>query len=100
MPDPLELPRVLCAVVPQVFADLAFIDKLVALAMRHAIGAGCRSAAGSVPGLPAVVRPLDNLPKPATRLRRVDAVRVDRRGFEMVQFPTPKVRSVDLPIFA
>src|SRR5262249_31188074 len=99
MPDPFELPRVLCAVVPQVFADFALVNKLVAFAVGHSVGAGCGPATWRVPRLAAVVGTLDYLPKPAARLRRIDAVRISRRPFEMVHFPTPKVRPVDLPIF-
>ena len=39
MPDALELPRVLRAVVPLVGAHLAFIHELVALAFGHAVRA-------------------------------------------------------------
>ena len=84
MPDALEFPRVLRAVVPLVrrerLAGLRrrVVDELVALALGHAVGRGGRLAgrrAGLVPGFAAVVGALDDLPEPAAGLRGVDPIR-------------------------
>ena len=85
MPDALELPGMLRAVVPLVRAGHAVVDELVA---------------DRLPGLAAVVRALDHLPEPAAGLRRVDAVRVSGRAFEMIHLPARKVRAADLPFLA
>ena len=53
-----------------------------------------------IPGFAAIVRALDQLPKPTARLRGVDAVRINRRTFEMINFPTGKVRATDFPVVA
>src|SRR5712691_8484469 len=98
MPDALELPRMLRAVIPLVSAHLALINKLVALAFGHFAGSWRRLAAGRRPSLAAVIGALDNLPKPAAGLRRVNAVRLDRRAFEVIHLPAREVRSADFPI--
>ncbi len=66
----------------------------------------CRRAWSSVrppparlgPGLPAIIRALDDLPKPGARLRSVDPVRIHRRTLEVINFPAGKMRPVDLPL--
>src|SRR5206468_2607967 len=100
MPDPLELPRVLGAVVPLVSAQFALIDELVALAFGHLAGGWRRFAPGRLPALAAVIRALDYLPEPAAGLRRVDAVRLHRRAFKVIHLPAREVRPVDCPIAA
>ena len=86
VPDALELPRVLRAVVPLVRRErLAgfrrrVVDELVALALGHAVGRRGRLAgrrARLVPRFAAVVGALNDLPEPAAGLRGVDAVRID-----------------------
>src|SRR5712691_126589 len=97
MPDALELPGMLGAVVPLVrgegFAGArgGVVDELVALARRHAAGRGRHSAPGRLPRLAAIARALDHLPEPAAGLRRVQAVRVDGRALHVVDLPAPKV---------
>src|SRR2546422_7068618 len=102
MPDAFELPRVLRAVIKLVSAHLALIHKLVALAFGRAPRADqfIRVAPGSLPRLAAIVGALDNLPKPAARLRGIDAVRLNRRAFEMIHLPARKMRAVDFPALA
>jgi len=53
-----------------------------------------------LPGLATVVGALDDLPEPATRLRRVDAIRINGRAFEMIHLPAREVRAADVPLLA
>src|SRR5262249_29433323 len=85
VPDPFELPGVRRAVVPLMRAGHALVDKLVV---------------DGLPGLAAVVRTLDLLPEPAARLRRVDAVGIDRRSLEVIQLPAAEERPADVPALA
>src|SRR5262245_26468693 len=109
MPDPLELPRVRCAVVPLVrgkgFAGFSrrIVNKLVALALGHAFRGGGRFAGGCsrlVPALATVIRSLNDLAKPAARLRSVQPIRISGRSLEMIDFPARKVGTADVPPFA
>src|SRR5262245_32369657 len=109
MPDPLELPRVRCAVVPLVrgkgFAGFRrrVVNKLVAFALGHTFRGGGRFAgrcSGLVPGLTTVIRTLNNLSKPAARLRSVQPIRIGGRSLEMIDFPARKVGTADVPPFA
>ena len=109
MPDALELPGMLRAVVPLVRGEgLAgfgrrVVDELVALALGHAVRSGGRLAgrcSGLVPRLAAVVGALDDLPEPAAGLRRIQPVRVNGRSLEVVDLPARKVRTTDVPPFA
>src|SRR5271170_2022567 len=84
MPYPLELPRMRRAVVPLVRPRHSVIQKLVPRLL---------------PCLAAVVRTLNDLPKPAAGLRRIQPVRVHRRSLEVVDLPARKVRPCDLPLF-
>ena len=85
MPDTLEFPGMRRPVVPLMRAGDAVVDELVA---------------DGLPRLPAVARPLQHLPMPAGRLRRVDAVGVHGRAFEVVDLPAAEVRAADLPPLA
>ena len=85
MPDALELPGVRRAVIPLVRAGNAVVDELVA----HRL-----------PRLAAVVGALDQLPEPTAGLRRIEAIRIDRRTLDVVDFPAAKVRAGDVPLFA
>src|SRR5262249_52979535 len=80
VPDPLELPGVLRAVVPLVGAGVAVVLELVA---------------DRRPRLAAVVGALDHLAEPAARLRRVQPVRVGGRALDVVDLPAPAVRAAD-----
>src|ERR1035438_9080120 len=84
MPDALEFPRMLSAVVPLVRAGDTVVFKFVA---------------NGLPGFTAVVGALNQLAEPAAALRCVQAVGVGRRTFEMENFPSGEVRPGDLPIF-
>jgi hypothetical protein len=85
VPDPGELPRVGRAVVPLVGAGHAVVGELVA---------------DRLPGLPAVVGALDQLPEPRRRLGRVDPVGVNRRSGEVVDLPAAEVGPVDVPVLS
>src|SRR5437879_3517608 len=98
MPNTLELPRMLRAVVELVSAHLAFINELVALALGHALGAGCQPAAGRLPGLAAVIGTLNDLSEPAAGLRGVDAVRFNGRAFQVIDLPAGEMRAADFPV--
>jgi hypothetical protein len=93
------------AVVPLVpgewFAGLGrrIIDELIAFAFRHAVGALQLLATASrrIPCFAAVVGALDDLAKPATRLRCVDSIGINRRPFHMIDFPAREMWAADLP---
>src|SRR5947209_1809392 len=106
MPDSLELPRALRAVIPLMrgerFAGFGrrVVDELVALAPGHSVRSGgrlSRRCSGLMPCLAAVVRALNDLPKPAAGLRRVNPIRVNRRAFYMIDLPAREVRAADAP---
>src|SRR5438309_125132 len=110
MPDPLELPRMLRAVVPHVrrerlssFFGRSVVDEFVAFAFQWALLRGRLFAgrrAGLYPGLAAVIGALDDLPEPSAGLRRVNSVRIRRRSLQVINLPASEVRTADLPAFA
>src|SRR5215470_5932659 len=109
MPDSFELPRVRRAIVPLVRGErLAgfsrrVVNKLVALALGHTLWGSCRFAgrcAGLVPGLAAVIRALDDLSKPTARLRGIEPIRINRRSLEVINFPSGKERTTDVPLLS
>src|SRR6266403_1257722 len=79
MPDALELPRMLIAVVELMGSE------------------GCPRL---YPSLAAVVGALNDLPKPAAALRGKDAIRIDRGPLQVVHLPAGKMRTTDVPLFA
>src|SRR5262249_44293134 len=85
VPDSLEFPGVLRAVVPLVSPRDTVILELVA---------------DRLPRLATVVGALDHLTEPAAGLRRIQPARVDGRTLEMVDLPACKVGAVDLPPLA
>src|SRR5262249_15884952 len=108
MPDALELPGMLGAVIPLMcgerFAGLGrrVVDELVALALGHSSRRGllARRRAGLRPGLAAVIGPLNDLPEPAAGLGSEQTVRIARRTLEVVNLPARKMRAVDVPLLA
>src|SRR5260370_20824373 len=103
MPDTLELPRVCGAVIPHVRAGHAVIDELVARGFGHLLRRGggfARRDPGVLPGLAAVTRSLDDLPEPATRLRRVNPVRINGRPLQMIDLPAREMGAADIPPFS
>ncbi len=85
MPDPLELPGMLSAVVPLMGTWVAVVAKVVA---------------DCLPGVAAVVGPLHRLPEPAARLGGVEAVRIGGRTLQVINLPTREVRAADVPVLA
>src|SRR5947209_4206285 len=53
-----------------------------------------------LPVLSAVGRTLNQLSKPAARLRRVNAIGISGRSFEVIHFPACKMRAANIPFFA
>src|SRR6266568_1144423 len=106
MPDALELPGMLRAVVPLVRGErLAglrrdVVDELVALALGTLAGFHRHAAAGRVPRLGAVARALDDLAEPAARLRRVQPIAVDARSLQVIDLPAGEVRAAHVPAAA
>src|SRR5215213_4255284 len=107
MPDSLELPWMRSAVIKlgrrERFAGLfrRVVNKLIALAHRHSFGRGGRRVGRRSrlePGLAAVVGALNDLSKPVVGLRRVNAVRIHRRTFDVIDFPPSEVRATNIPL--
>ena len=99
MPDALELPGMLRAVVPLVRGErLAgfggrVVDELVALALGHAVGRRGRLAGRCprlIPCFAAVIGALNDLPEPAAGLRRIQPVRIGRRALEVIDLPAAR----------
>src|SRR6266699_3103979 len=85
VPDSLEFKGARRSVIPLMRAGFAIVGEL---------------ALHRLPGLTAVVRTLDHLPKPAGVLRRVQPVRVGRRALNVVDLPPREVRATDIPLLA
>src|SRR5581483_7341342 len=102
VPDPLELPWMLGAIVPHVSSGRAVVNELVALALQHAAPALqiLRLTPRCFPGFPAIVRALQNLAEPTAGLRGVDPVGVHRRAFQVIHLPAGEVRTINLPVLA
>src|SRR5690348_12174772 len=78
MPHSLELPRMRLSVVPLVSAGDTVVNELVAQRL---------------PSFAAVVRALDQLPKPSARLRQIQPVGIDRRPLQVINLPARKMRT-------
>src|SRR5580700_1728410 len=106
MPDPLELPGMLRAVIPLVRRQRhsgfgrSVVDELVAHA-RCCTGCGrlLRIRSRLMPRFAAVFGSLNDLPEPTGSLGCINPIRVRGRPFEMVDFPAGKVGTADLPFF-
>src|SRR5262245_52497093 len=100
MPDALEHPRVLSAVVELMRRQRPtglfrfVVDELIALALGHAALAFelLGLASWRAPGFSTVVGALDDLTKPAAGLRCVDAIRIDWRALHVIDLPAREVR--------
>src|SRR5688572_4791253 len=103
MPDALEFPGVLRAVVPLVRGErLAsfrrrVVDELVAVAFGEALGGLLQHTSRRLPCLAAVAGALDDLSEPSARLRGVQAIRVGGRPLYVIDLPTAKVGTSDIP---
>src|SRR6266480_3678893 len=102
MPNALELPRMLGAVIPLMRARNPVINEFVALAFLHAVGTlqFLRAASRCVPLFSAIIGALDDLAEPPAGLRCVNTVRIDWRTLHMIDLPTRKMRAANLPSFA
>src|SRR4030095_701100 len=102
MPNTLELPGMLSAVIPLMRARDTIVNKFVALAFLHAVGTFqfLRAAPGRVPLFSAVIRALNDLAEPPAGLRGINSIRIDRRTFYVINFPARKMRTADFPSFA
>src|SRR5260370_30510529 len=104
--DALDLPWMLFSIVELMSGEglPAFrgsvVNKLIALAFRHPSRAGlfARRRARLYPSLAAVIRALNDLPKPAAGLRCIDAIRVDRRALQVVHLPAAEVWAPHAPL--
>src|SRR5438477_12864107 len=85
MPDSLELPGVLRAVVPLMRPGRARVGELIP---------------NRLPGGAPVVGALEHLPEPAAGLRGVEAVRVRRGSLEVIDLPAGEVGPAHLPAVA
>src|SRR5262245_66133405 len=108
MPYPFEFPGPWRAVIELVRGErLAglwrrIIDKLVALALEHALrssGRFARRRSRLVPSLSIVIRALNDLAEPAARLRCIDSIRVGGRSLQVINLPARKKRRANVPPF-
>ena len=109
VPDALELPRMLRAVVPLVRGEgLAgfrgsVVDEFVAFGLGRSSrprGGFARGCSRLDPSFATVIGALDNLPEPAAGLRGVNAVGTRGRSFHVINLPAGKMRAADGPFFA
>src|SRR5690242_2604706 len=80
MPDPLEFPRVLGAIIPLMGSRIALVVEVFA---------------DCFPSFAAVIRALNDLAKPAACLRGINSVWINRRTFEVIHFPACKMWAAD-----
>src|SRR6516162_5020536 len=105
MPDTLEFPGMLRAVVPLMRRERCsgrIVNELVAFAFGHAAWPGrfARRRTRLEPGFSTVVGALNDLTEPAAGLRGVDAIGVDGRALQVVHLPSGKMGTVDFPVLA
>src|SRR5687768_11804376 len=109
MPDSFELPWFCSAVIMLMRGELfagflrRVVNKLIALAHRHAFGRHDRSAGWRSwlePRLATVVRALNDLAKPAAGLRRVNAVRIHGRTLHVIDLPSGEMRATNVPLYS
>src|SRR5882762_10049674 len=108
MPNPLEFPGMLRAVVKLVGgkrrASLcrSVVQEFVTLALGLPSGSGrlSRRRPRLKPGFPAVIRALNDLSKPATGLRNVKAIRIGGRTLGVINLPAREMRATDVPLSA
>src|SRR5579859_3082061 len=108
MPDSLELPGMLRAVVPLVGGERfaasrrGVVHELVALAFGPSIRR-CRLAGRCPrlhPGFAPIIGALNDLSKPSAGLRHVNPIGVNGRSLDVVDLPARKVRAADVPFLA
>src|SRR5476651_1341902 len=98
MPDAFEFPRMLRAVIPLMCSRHTVVNEHAALAFGHSVRAFeiLRAAARRLPRFAAIVRALNDLSEPRARLRRVQSIRINRRTFDVINFPASKMRPAHL----
>src|SRR5207302_2134220 len=78
------------------------VNEFVALAFGRAVRrrrfTGRRSRL--MPSLAAVIRALNDLPKPSAGLRSINAIRIGRRPLQVIHLPSGEVRPTDVPFFS
>src|SRR6266702_8701151 len=106
MPDALELPGMLRAVVPLMRGEgLArlrgrVVGELVALAFGETFRGLFQHTSRRLPRLAAVAGALDDLSEPPARLRRVQPVRIGGGAFHMIDLPAGEVWTAHVPPLA
>src|SRR5215467_8066659 len=108
MPYTFEFPGVLRSIVPLVRREWfpgfrrSVVNEFIAFAFGHPVRAFqfLGTAAGRIPAFATVIRALNNLPKPPTRLRCIDTLRINRRTFHVINLPARKLRAAHFPTFA
>src|ERR1700747_608966 len=108
MPDSLELPGMLCPVVPLMrrkrssSLGRSVVLELVALAFQHSTRRRrfSRRSPRLVPGFSAVIRALNDLSEPSAALRGINPVRINQRPLQVVHLPAGKVRTAHVPLLA
>ena len=104
VPDALELPRMLRAVVPLMGGEglagffRGVVREAIALHGRPLRRGVFGLDPGLIPGLAAIVGGLEDLAEPAAGLRDVDAVGIYGRAFHVVDLPAREVRAGDFPV--
>src|SRR5437868_502408 len=107
MPDALEFPRMLGAVVPLMGRERfpcfrrSVVNEHVTFALRrpfrrHQV---LRLCARRIPRFAAVIGTLNDLPEPSACLRRVDPVGINRRTLHVINFPTREMWAANFPSF-
>src|SRR3989442_12990508 len=105
MPDALELPGMLRAVVPLMRGEgLArlrgrVVGELVALAFGETFRGLFQHTSRRLPRLAAVAGALDDLSEPPARLRCVQPVRIGGWSLHWINLPPPEVRAPHRPPF-
>src|SRR6202020_686879 len=77
------------------------IDELVARGLRRS-RRRCfpRRRTRLMPGLASIIGALDDLPKPAAGLGRIQPIRIHGGSFDVIYLPTCEVRTTDVPLLA
>src|SRR5260370_34979824 len=106
MPDALELPGMLRAVVPLVRGERLFtffgggvVDEFVALAFGRALRRSLLfpgRRARLRPGFAAVIGALDDLAEPSAGLRRVDPIGSRRPSLQVIPLPAREMTTADV----
>src|SRR4051794_32397425 len=106
MPHAFEFPWMRRSVIPLMRRERlagfgrGVIDEFVAFPFGHAFwrrGRFARFCARLLPRLAAVAGTLDDLPKPTAALRNINPIRINRRAFQVINFPAGEMWPADVP---